>query len=77
MEEYNDNVETNINIQINASEWAGNETDKLLKKYRACKTEHAKNRLIPQLEYMRKRMAFEQRALAKLIGQDEYGNEIE
>ena len=77
MEEYNDNVEANINIQINASEWAGNETDKLLKKYRACKTEHAKNRLIPQLEYMRKRMAFEQKALVKLIGADEYGNEVE
>ena len=77
MEEYNDNVEDNVKIQINASEWVGNETDKLLNKYRACKTEHAKNRLRPQLEYMRKKMAFEQRALAKLIGADEYGNEIE
>lgn len=77
MDEYNDNVESSAQIQLETSEWARNEADKLIKQYKACKTAHAKNRLRPKLEYMRSRLAFESRALGKLIGYDEYGNEIE
>jgi hypothetical protein len=73
-EEYNDNVEESVNFQLSASEWARNEADKLLKQYRACKTEHARNRLRPKLEYMRSKLAFESRALGKLLGYEDYGN---
>lgn len=77
MDEYNDNVEAGAQLQLETSEWIRNEADKLLKQYKACKTAHARNRLRPKLEYMRNRLAFESRALSKLIGYDEYGNEIE
>lgn len=76
MEEYNDNVEAGVQLQLEASEWARNEADKLIKQYRACKTAHAQNKLRPKLEYMRKRLAFESNALSKLIGYDEFGNEF-
>ena len=77
MDEYNDNVELAAQIQLETSEWVKNEADKLIKQYNECKTAHAKNRLRPKLEYMRNRLAFEARALGKLVGYDEYGNEIE
>ena len=77
MDEYNDNVESAALIQLETSEWVRNEADKLITQYKKCKTAHAKNRLRPKLEYMRNRLAFESRALGKLIGYDEYGNEIE
>lgn len=77
MEEYDDNVEAGVKIQLETSEFIRNEADKLIKQYKACKTAHAKNRLRPKLEYMRQRLAFESRALSKLIGYDEFGNEIE
>ena len=75
MEEYNDNVEAGVQLQLDTSEWVRNEADKLIKQYKACKTAHAQNRLRKKLEYMRNRLAVESKALGKLIGYDEYGNE--
>lgn len=77
MEEYNDNVEAGVQLQLETSEWVRNEADKLIKQYKACKTAHAQNKLRKKLEYMRQRLAFESRALSKLIGYDEFGNEID
>lgn len=76
MEEYNDNVEAGVQLQLETSEWVRNEADKLIKQYKTCKTAHAQNKLRKKLEYMRQRLAFESRALSKLIGYDEFGNEI-
>ena len=71
MEEYNDGVEDSVNLQLETGEWGIREATQLIKEYRAAKTAHAQNRLRPRIEYMLKKMAFEQKALAKLMGEQD------
>lgn len=81
MEENNDNKDLNVELSLQSGEWLVTQADELIKQYKACKTAHAQNRLRPRLDYMMKKLAFEGREVAKLLGEDkgydEYGNEIE
>ena len=71
MEEYNDGVEDSVNLQLETGEWVIREATQLIKEYLSAKTAHAQNRLRPLIEYMLKKMAFEQKALAKLMGEQD------
>ena len=65
MEEYQDE---SVDCTLQSGAWVVDEATKLLARYRSCKTAHAKNRLRPKLEYMRKRLAFEGKEISKLTG---------
>jgi hypothetical protein len=54
-------------IAIQNGEWIINEADKLIKQYKACKTDHARNKLRPQLGHMLERLSFEKREIGKLM----------
>lgn len=62
------NEEERIELQLDASQWACQEADKLIKKWKSCKTAHARSKLIPKMEEMRRRLSFEKRAIDILAG---------
>ncbi len=67
MEEYDDNVEKNIEFSLTNGEWACDEATKIIAEYRACKTAHAQNRLRSKLDYMLKKLSFEGKEIKKLM----------
>lgn len=76
MDEYRDNTEESIQFSLENGEWACEQATKLIRKYKACKTAHAQARMRPQLDYMLKKLSFEGREIAKLMGYDESQNEF-
>jgi hypothetical protein len=56
-----------VEIYLDSAEWIYSETKVLIEKYNQCKTQHAKNRLLPKLHYMAKKLQFEKEQLRKLI----------
>jgi len=59
--------EEQIETQLHSAEWLTKEADKLIAKYKACKTAHARNKLIPKLKYIQSRLMFEGKNIDKLI----------
>ena len=69
--EYED--ETNQEeLSIKAGEWVIKEATQLIDSYHACKTEHERNRMRARMEYMKSRLTFEEKELAKLLKQNGY-----
>jgi hypothetical protein len=69
--EYNDET-SQEELRIQTGEWVIREATQLLENYHACKTEHEKNRMRPQLEYMRNKLFFEGKELEELQKQNGY-----
>lgn len=64
-----------IEMQLSSSKWTCEQADQLIKQWRACKTEHARRKLIPRLEEIRRRLVFERNGIDKLIGPHNEGEE--
>lgn len=62
--------ETN-DIQLNSAQWYCEEAGKYIAKYRACRTEHAKNQLIPKLKELYGKLHFEAEGLKRVIKENE------
>lgn len=60
-------TEEQIEMQLSASSWLTKEADELIRRWKACKTAHARNKLRPKLEHMRARLHFEGKGIDKLI----------
>jgi hypothetical protein len=60
--------ENDVALFVENSEWALGEADRLINEYHTCKTAYGRSRLIPQLEYMFKRLSFERKEIGKLLG---------
>ena len=73
MEEYkdNNNEEQSAELSIKSGEWVINEATNLLKKYHSCKTAYARKKLLPQIDYMLKRLSFEKKEIGKMMGYDD------
>jgi hypothetical protein len=69
--EYEDDT-TQEELSIKTGEWVVNEATQLLEEYHACRTEHERNRMRQRIEYMRSKLAFEEKELAKLLKQNGY-----
>lgn len=69
--EYEDNS-TQEELSIKTGEWVIKEATQLIDSYHACKTEHGKNRMRARMEYMRSKLAFEEKELAKMLKQNGY-----
>jgi hypothetical protein len=54
-------------ILIQSGDWLTNEATDIIKKYKECKTEHARAKLIPKMEYIRSRLAFEKRQFEQIF----------
>ena len=52
---------------MSSGEWSVTQAEDILKKYKACKTEHARNKLIPQIKWIMGRLKFEKQQVEKLI----------
>ena len=61
-------------MHLKAGKWLIDECNKLLKQYRSCKTEYARNRLRKRLEEMKKRLGFQSKENLKLMGYDDYND---
>jgi hypothetical protein len=72
--EYEDS-KTPEELQIQTGEWVIGEATQLLQEYRKCQTEHEKSKMIAKLEYMRSKLAFEEKELVKLLKQNGYEQE--
>lgn len=59
-----------IESQINSSLWYCQESDKLIKQYKECKTEHARNKMIPKIITVVGKMEFQKREIMKYIPKD-------
>jgi hypothetical protein len=59
-------------LSIKTGEWVIKEATQLIDSYYACKTEHERNRMRGRMEYMRSKLAFEEKELAKLLKQNGY-----
>ncbi len=59
--------EEQINFHLQTGDWIIEEATLLIKKYKACKTAHAQNRMRPQLLHMKARLAFQGRENEKLM----------
>lgn len=70
-----DETEQWVEMQLEASQWACTEADKLIAQWGECKTAHARKKLIPKLEEIRKRLAFEAKGIGKLIEGEEWKNQ--
>jgi hypothetical protein len=73
MKEYTDSnsEEESAVLAIQSGEWVIKEATNLLNKYHSCKTAYAQNKLLPRIDYMLKRLAFEKKELGKMMGYDE------
>lgn len=69
MSNYQD--ESSVDFLLNSGEWHVKEATQLIEEYKACRTEHARKRLLPKLEHMGKRLGFEKQEIGKLM--DEHG----
>lgn len=58
--------EEQIETQLQSASWLTGEADKLIKQWKACKTAYARKKLIPKMQYMKSRLAFEGRAIDQL-----------
>ena len=67
MEEYDDNIDSSVELSLQSGEWTIRETQRVIAEYKACKSVHAQVRLISRMEYMLKRLSFERNELGKLI----------
>jgi len=56
-----------VELHLQASQWVLDETKKLLEEYEACKSEHARKKLLIKMERMMGRLQFELRELKKLL----------
>lgn len=61
--------EESVDFLLDSGEWHTKEATKLIKEYKACRTEHARKKLLPKLEHMGKRLGFEKQELGKLMGE--------
>jgi hypothetical protein len=61
------------NDPLQSSEMWLQQAEKLVARYKKLKTLRAKSKLLPQLEYMLKRISFEKKEVKKLMNED-YGN---
>ena len=68
MAEYQDE---NVDYTLKSGEWVVAEATNLIARYKACKTAHARNKLRPKLEYIKKRLAFESNEIDKITGGDD------
>ena len=59
-------------LRIKTGEWVIKEAIQLIDSYHACKTEHERNRMRARMEYMRGKLAFEEKELEKLLKQNGY-----
>jgi hypothetical protein len=59
-------------LSIKTGEWVVKEATQLIDSYQACKTEHERNRMRGRMEYMRNKLAFEEKELTKLLKQNGY-----
>ena len=59
-------------LSIKTGEWVIKEAIQLIDSYHACKTEHERNRMRARMEYMRGKLAFEEKELEKLLKQNGY-----
>lgn len=69
--EYEDNT-TQEESHLQSGEWVITQATQLIKEYHTCKTEHERNRMRARLEYMKGRLSFEEKELAKLLKQNGY-----
>ena len=69
--EYEDD-KTPEELQIQTGEWVISEATQLIKDYHNCQTEHEKSQMRAKLEYMRSKLSFEEKELAKLLKQNGY-----
>lgn len=61
--------EESVDFLLDSGEWHTKEATKLIEEYKACRTEHARKKLLPKLEHMGKRLGFEKQELGKLMGE--------
>jgi len=54
-------------ILINAGEWSVEQAEKLIKKYKSCKTQHAKTKLLPDMACALERLSFERKEIEKIL----------
>ena len=64
-------IENQVNLTLETGKWLDEEAGKLIAEYRACRTEHARNRLRLRLEYMKSKLTFESTLIGKLLSSDE------
>jgi hypothetical protein len=61
------NDEETADMLIHSAEWYAKQATTLIKKYEACRTEHARQQLWPKLEYIHTKIRFERRGLAEVF----------
>jgi hypothetical protein len=62
----NDSDES-FDLLLKSSSWYLEQAKNLLKEYRECRTEHARQRLLPQIGYMHSKMVFEKGEIVKFM----------
>lgn len=66
-----DQNEDSIDTTLHSAEWYAAQATALIKEYKACRTEHARNLLIPKLKHIYFKLGFERRGIAKLMNEGE------
>jgi len=64
----NDDTSREAELFIESGEWVIKETNKLIDKYKSCKTAHEQSKLIPQLQYLAKKLYLEKKGIERAMG---------
>lgn len=65
------NDEESVDMLLDSGEWYAAQAAALIKQYKVCRTERARQLLMPKLKHMAAKLGFERRGLAEIIGDNE------
>ena len=65
------NDEESVDLLIGSAEWYAAQATALIKEYKACRTERARQLLMPKIKHMYAKLGFERRGLADIIGDND------
>ena len=65
------NDEESIDILIHSAEWYAKQSRQLLDEWKSCRTEHARQKLIPKLKHISSKLKFESSEIKKIMGEGE------
>ena len=70
------NDDESADMLIHSAEWYVKQATTLIKEYRTCRTEHARQRVMPKLKHIYAKLGFERRGLVRVGGEgEEWKNE--
>lgn len=69
------NDEEKTDVLIDSADWYAKQASALVKQYRACRTAHARRRLLPKLQHIYSKLVFERRGLDRVISDHQSGEE--